>query len=415
MSESASPNARLAEISSPLAWLRDLLWPADSGFQVTLTRGGGRSSSETLVWAVMPSAANPTVLIPVSRRAGGSALRQFNDSMSQMARVRKAVVGAAVRRGGAALVARDRLVVSKVGVGAEALDLIGSVLPGILREPRIEVAISIGRQLRPNLKPVLQIMNPDGRVLAYAKIGWNDLTKDLVRNEARSLRAWGSAPPRHLEVPRLIHEGEWNGSAITVLSPNPHRLFRRGRRNALPSADIFGEVASLGGTELSPLVASPYWARLKERIDGIPMTEALSDSLRSILSRLEASHGGEELRFGSCHGDWAPWNMSLSGGKLFVWDWERCARPTPVGTDAVHFWFEVGFHKEGLDVATASRSALARSLETFDRLGIARSSRRTLLQLFLIERLLRVEEGRVAGVPVHRDLSAALLRELSGG
>ncbi|MEO8423494.1 MAG: hypothetical protein ABI595_06220 [Actinomycetota bacterium] len=415
MSEPASSDARLAEMASPLAWLRDLLWPVDSGSQVALTRGGGRSSSDVGMWALMPSAANPTVLIPVSGRAGGSALRQFNDSMSQMARVRKAVVGAAVRRGGGALVARDRLVVTKVGVGAEALDLMGSVLPRILGEPRIEVAISIGRQLRPNLKPVLQIMDPEGVVLAYAKIGWNDLTKDLVRNEARTLRAWGSAPPRQLEVPRLIHEGDWNGSAITVLSPNPHRLFRRGRRNALPSADILGEVASLGGTELAPLGASLYWARLKERIDGIAMTEASRNALRSVLTRLEASRGDQELRFGSSHGDLAPWNMSLAGGKLFVWDWERCARPTPVGSDALHFWFEVGFHKEGLDVPTASRSALTRSLETFDRLGIAHPARDTLLQLFLIERMLRVEEGRVAGVPVHRDLSAALLRELSGG
>jgi hypothetical protein len=415
MGEPASSNACLEEVSSPLAWLRDLMWPAISGSQVALARGGGRPSSDVRVWAVMPSAANPTVLIPVSGRAGGSALRQFNDSMSQMARVRKALVGAAVQGGAGALVARDRLVVSKAGVGAEALDLIGSVLPRILDEPRIEVAISIGRQLRPNLKPVLQIMSPDGRVLAYAKIGWNDLTKELVRNEARSLRAWGSSPARLIEVPRLIHEGEWNGSAITVLSPNPHRLFRRGRRNTLPSADILREVASLGGTERSALGTSPCWVRLKERIDTIAKKEASGDALRSVLTRLEASHGGEELTFGSCHGDWTPWNMSVAAGKLFVWDWERCARPTPVGYDALHFWFEVGFHKEGLDVATASRSALARSRDVLDRLDVAASSQRALLQLFLIERLLRVEEGRVAGVPVHRDLSAALLHELGRG
>jgi hypothetical protein len=400
--------------TSSLAWLRDLLWPTVSGSRVALARGGRRWSPDVREWAVMPSAANPTVLIPVSGRAGASALRQFNDSMSQFARVRKAAVGAAVRGGAGGLIARDRLIVTKVDPGAEALDLIGSVLPGILGVPRIEVAISIGRQLRPNLKPVLQIMSHDGQVLAYAKIGWNDLTRDLVRNEARTLRAWGSSPPRLFDVPRLIHEGEWNGSAITVLSPNPHRLFRRGRRNAFPSADILREVASLGGMQRSPLGTSPYWARLKERIDAIARTEASGDSLRSVVARVQASHGEEELMFGSCHGDWTPWNMSVAGGRLFVWDWERRAWPTPVGYDALHFWFEVGFHKEGLDVAKASRSALARSLDTLDRLHISSSTRRTLLQLFLIERSLRVEEGRAAGVPVHRDLAPALLRELSG-
>ena len=58
------------------------------------------SSRDDRAWAVMPSASNPTVLIPVGGRAGASALRQFNDSMSQPARVRKAAAGAAVRVGG---------------------------------------------------------------------------------------------------------------------------------------------------------------------------------------------------------------------------------------------------------------------------------------------------------------------------
>ncbi len=233
----------------------------------------------------------------------------------------------------------------------------------------------MGRQLRPNLKPVLQVMDPRGRVLAYVKIGWNDLTKELVQNEARALRAWAEAPPRHLEVPRLIHEGEWHGAAITVLSPHPHRLLRRGSRNALPSAAVLGEVASLGGTERSSLHGSSYWRRLKARAEAIATGDASSDALRSILGRVEGATGAEELTFGSCHGDWAPWNMSTGRRSLYVWDWERSARPTPVGTDVLHFWFEVGFHKEGMDVAAASRSALARSLDVVrcsrDRRGVA--------------------------------------------
>ena len=94
---------------------------------------------------------------------------------------------------------------------------------------------------------------------------------------------------------------------------------------------------------------------------------------------------------------------------------ERFERPTPVGYDVLHFWFEVGFHKQGLDVATASRSALARSVGILRQLEVTPSSQDTLHQLFLIERSLRVEEGRVAGVPVHGGLSEGLLRELEGG
>ena len=78
------------------------------------------------------------------------------------------------------------------------MDLVGSVLPRILGVPRVEVAVSIGRQLRPNLKPVLQIMTPEGDVLAYAKLGWNPLTRSLVENEAAVLRAWSHARPTHI-------------------------------------------------------------------------------------------------------------------------------------------------------------------------------------------------------------------------
>ena len=401
-------------MSPSLAWLGDLLWPEPSGSRVTLRRGGGRPSSEERIWAVMPSASNPTSLIPVGGRPGASALRQFNDSMSQPARIRKAAVGAAVRMGAGRLIARDRFVVTPAGTDAATQDLIGSVLPEILGVPRIEVAISIGRQLRPNLKPVLQIMHPDGTVIAYAKIGWNDLTRKLVRNEGRALRLWGSSPPRCFEVPRLIHEGEWNGSAITVLSPHPHRLLRKGRRNALPSVDILREVASCGGVERMPLAGSAYLARTQERITSLTSGRS-AEVLRASLSRTASTESIEEVLFGSSHGDWTPWNMSLSDAGLFVWDWERLEQPTPVGYDVLHFWFEVGFHKEGLDVATASRSALARSHDALERLGVARSSQRSLHRLFLIERSLRIEEGRVAGVPVHEDLSEGLLHELEGG
>ena len=410
MSHPVSSSGRLAEMSPSLAWLSGLLWPVGSGSRVTLTHGSGRRPSDTRVWAVLPSAANPTLLAPASGRPGGSALHQFNDSMSHASRLRKVLVGVVIRSGAGALVSRDKLTVSVGGVD-DASDLLDSVLPGIVGEPRIEVAISIGRQLRPNLKPVLQIMDPGGRVLAYVKIGWNDLTRDLIQNEARALRSWGSSPPRHFEVPRLIHEGEWNGLAIAVLSPIPHRLIRRGPRNMVPSVEVLREVAELGGSERSRLGGSPYWSRLRSRFDKVAVNGEMADAIRSILSRVEGS-GDQELTFGCCHGDWAPWNMSHADGKLFVWDWERSARPVPVGFDALHFWFEVGFHKEHLEVADAGRSSFVRSSKTLERLGVDASARSTMMRLYLIERLLRVEEGRASGVPVHRGLSQAILREL---
>ena len=110
--------------------------------------------------------------------------------------------------------------------------------------------MSIGRQLRPNLKPVLRTMkSPEGAVLAYAKLGWNPLTRALVQNEAAALRAWSQASPRSLSVPQLLFEGVWNEMAITGDVALPASVLGSVRQR--PSSDVILEVATLGGLELS--------------------------------------------------------------------------------------------------------------------------------------------------------------------
>jgi hypothetical protein len=44
-----------------------------------------------------------------------------------------------------------------------------------------------------------------------------------------------------------------------------------------------------------------------------------------------------ELAFGRWHGDWAPWNMGSTGGRVQLWDWERSRAGVPVGFDIAHF------------------------------------------------------------------------------
>jgi hypothetical protein len=45
------------------------------------------------------------------------------------------------------------------------------------------------------------------------------------------------------------------------------------------------------------------------------------------------------LTFHFCHGDFAPWNVKLSGERLFVFDWEY-ARAAPAGFDLIHFFVQ---------------------------------------------------------------------------
>ena len=43
------------------------------------------------------------------------------------------------------------------------------------------------------------------------------------------------------------------------------------------------------------------------------------------------------VRHGSWHGDWTPWNMSRTGTRVLLWDWEHFAHGVPLGFDALHY------------------------------------------------------------------------------
>src|SRR6185437_4064027 len=60
-----------------------------------------------------------------------------------------------------------------------------------------------------------------GRVLAYAKVGWNELTRPLVAAEADALASFAARPdpPRTFKVSRLLHALEWQGNTVTVVEP----------------------------------------------------------------------------------------------------------------------------------------------------------------------------------------------------
>src|SRR3546814_14624664 len=72
---------------------------------------------------------------------------------------------------------------------------------------------------RPNGKPVVQAIAKDGTVLAYAKFGWETLTRQLVRHEAEALDDLAGMPKGTLlMVPRVLFSGDRRGRAVIVLA-----------------------------------------------------------------------------------------------------------------------------------------------------------------------------------------------------
>jgi hypothetical protein len=271
------------------------------------------------------------------------------------------------------------------------------------------VAVMPGRVHRPNRKPVLAVLTEGGDLIGYAKIGWNDLTRELLGNEARVLRAWARRPPTGFAVPTLLHQGTCGDLELLVTAPVPTRLWRRGRRDAFPPPRTLLEVAGLGGLARSALGESGYWIGVRRRAAAVGAAVAEGPELLEAIDRLEDEHGAARMTFGTCHGDWAPWNMELAAGRLFVWDWERCRDGVPLGFDAVHFRFQTALRKRA--VADALARSLRATASTLRAISVEAGQAPLLHRLYLVELLLRLEEG-VTDPSTRGPLAAEILASL---
>jgi hypothetical protein len=399
---------RSTERESSLVWFGELLCPPGSDLRLVL--GPSRHERRVSEWLVFPLSDRPRLLSPVSGGAATAALAQFNDSMTQGARLRKLAVGMSLRAGAGALLRGQRAAI--VGRPADPrLDLFGSVLPEALGEP-VVAAVMLGPGLRPNAKPVLQLMRPDGHVLAYAKLGWNGLTRELIANEERALTSWAERPPTTFAVPRSLGLVTWNGLSILLVSPVAHRVLRRGKLDALPPTEAVREISEHGDVMEGAIDAAPFPDRLRGEAEGLA-DDRIGSVASAAIDRVLDRVGSRSVRWGTAHGDWGPWNMSRTRDALLVWDWERTANPVPVGFDVLHFCFQTVALRSRGPVQLAVSKAMAAAESQLVELDVEPVVQVSLMELYLTEVLLRLAAGRASGVPVREALLTGLLELLA--
>jgi hypothetical protein len=406
------PSAGDGELSEDLLWLGDILWsvPQEGRASCESTRASpGRIYDRFLV---IPGLREPRLVVPVaSNRAAAAAWRQGSNATGRHIRLAKALIGAGFRIGLTQHLLRHRIDV-RVPECSSATDLAGLFVEERLREVLgrrdLHVAVNIGR-LRMNRKPVIQVLTNTGEVVAYAKLGWNTLTRRLVRNEATVLGGSTSTIARTFDVPSLIFAGQWRGMELLVTSPiSPAPGFSGRRTLTLPIAAT-NEVASIAGLENKTLGESSFFMALRER--GALLEGVRAEALTEILGRLIQRYGGSTIAFGSWHGDWAPWNMAWRGDRLFVWDWERSHQHVPLGFDAFHFFFQVARRLRGEGVGAAANEALAHVSTLRQTVSVSRGSEELLLTLYLLTLFFRYEEATGLRARPADDISSALLTE----
>jgi hypothetical protein len=101
-------------------------------------------------------------------------------------------------------------------------------------------------------------------------------------------------------------------------------------------------------------------------------------------------------------------------GPVFVWDWERYGGPVPVGFDRVHMGFQTHWAAGRRSVAGAASAAENGARRVAGDLGIDPSTVPTLVRCYLLEQVLRLEEGRAAGMQVVDSFATEALTFIEG-
>ncbi len=397
--DAADPRER----TDGLGWVTRALF-ADPRLRVTV---GHRRGPGERCWAIVPSVERARFLVPLgNRRAAAASMLAYNGLRSGPTRAVRAVLGALARVGATEMLPFPVLSVSGPPGDAELTPI--DHLAAALNEPSLIAAIGV-RPPDPNRKPTLQLFDGRGRPRGYAKIGWNEATRELVRAESAALRSLPASPGAAYPItPRSSYQGKWGDREIGVTDPLPAAT-RRLSDPDRPRVPAMLAVARAGGgpAERRPFDESPYLRRLR--------SEAESEAaLRTAVDGLAARAGSVTMEFGHWHGDWVPWNLGeLAGDRLVAWDFEHAGSEVPVGFDLAHQAFNTALVVGGRSAAEAAEVAGVALRRHGDELGLSPGAAEVVRDAYLAEMWLRTRRMAAGGAGWNTDLHPALLEVLN--
>jgi hypothetical protein len=321
-SASASPADGLSDVLEAAR----ILWPPP--LAVTYARGRSHRAS-VYEQILLPGPSAPRICVPADTRRGAArAVMRFSSALPPRQFATRLASALAVAAGPRALFPHTLVVSGSTTDGLR--DHLSTALGH-----RVSVGFGIGTA-RANRKPVLALFGKDGRRLGFAKIGIDAFTDAQVVRERDSLQELRDVRIPGVRTPALLHFGTWDTHPVLVigaLAPSPWQTARRGSQ--APHAQMEALGRGLGVQE-GPLADSAWWTSMVKTVLDLPPGSARDDVLEAI-ETVATRWAGLDLRLGAWHGDWTPWNMGWSRGKLLLWDFERFEAGAPIGLDACHF------------------------------------------------------------------------------
>jgi hypothetical protein len=321
--------------------------------------------------AVLPSKRRARFLIPLApRRAAAASLSVYNPQ-KPLAHLAKHLLGIGLRTGLAQHFLptnRNFSVPAPLPPDGQAGRSLQEHLSDVMGEKGIAMAVSLGTP-GPHRKPVLQLMNPRGAILGYAKVGWNEQTIELVRREEAVLTRLQDVRFSTALVPKVLHAGWWNGRYILVedaptgtTKPSGHSLTDR-------HLEFLRELRSAKAACL-PTAAGPIAEQLRRRIAALQERglHYYPHLLTQVLARCLDQLGDAPVERSFKHGDFTPWNILAVRDKLFVFDWEYAEESALPGWDLFHFIVQTGVLVGGCDGRKILK-AVRHQLETLKSLS----------------------------------------------
>jgi hypothetical protein len=276
------------------------------------------------MYAAYPNLANVRWLLPTNqpalRRAGIEGLYQPS---SLRGRALRTIIGAGALQG------------QKVWLEEDNLQRLETMVGSVMGVQAVRLAFYLGVPA-PHRKVTAQVLTPEGKTLAYAKIATSQLAQAALKTERRALLRLSQSAGLQGTVPELLGSLEWHGGTILLITMGPPRPGPRG----LSSAHLrFCTQLFQSFRGHQTFVESPMWSSISEIWLHLQRSspETLPANLGPALERLHEELGPVNMPLSLAHGDFAPWNTRLGERSLFVLDWERASEGMTPLYDAFNF------------------------------------------------------------------------------
>lgn len=368
-----------AAVASAAEVLRELYPEA---YQIDVVKTAARGSL-----VAFPSPADARLLLPTAGKAAAAGLRHARRPLDRRSKLQSSLAGLALRTGTA-----QRLMGGFHVQCAAGSDSIERLLESVLGRP-VVIGIFLGPK-RANRKPVLQVLDDRGDLVAIAKVGLTPLTRVLASTEAAALTELQHRRGTVLTPPELLYYGEWRGHSVLVQSPldlcqAPINIDPGVRSAAMR------ELAYSSGVQTTTWAGSSYLARLQSRVSLLARSE-LVQVMQTVIAWLRERPSSVD--FGTWHGDWTAWNMAVAGDRALVWDWERYEHDVPVGFDALHYAFMPAL--KGRDAETSGLGLLGSAGQILHPFGVAEQVAKEIVISYLMDLAVRYLSDRQADTGV---------------